>query len=97
MEAQNRRKGEHCIIPGIIYALQHPLVKNLFVGQDQGMVRVLVDKIEEVLKGEVLTDLSGRLFLDPEDIVRDEKLLDAAHPILDGDGYDGGLRRVLKK
>ena len=38
---------------------------------------MLVAKIEEVLKGEILTDLSGRLFLDPEDIVRDEKLLDA--------------------
>jgi len=40
-------------------------------------VRMLVHKIEEVLKGELLTELSGRLFLDVGDIIRDEKLLDA--------------------
>ena len=76
MEAQNRRKGALYYTKDYLSLLQHPLVKNLVFGKTQGLVRVLVHKIEEVLKGELLTDLSGRLFLDPEDIVHDEKLLD---------------------
>jgi ATP-dependent helicase/nuclease subunit B len=78
MEAQRRRKGDLYYTKDYLRLLQHPLVKNLVFEKDQGMVRVLAAKIEEALKGEVLTETSGRLFLDPEDIVRDEKLLDAA-------------------
>ena len=77
LEAQHRRKGALYYTKDYLSLLRHPLVKNLDFGGNQGVVRVLAAKIEEVLKGEMLTDLSGRLFLDPEDIVHDEKLLDA--------------------
>jgi len=76
LEAQNRRKEGIYYTRDYLSLLGHPLVKNLDFGGKQGMVRVLVDKIEEVLKGEILTGLSGRLFLDPEEIARDEKFLD---------------------
>ena len=62
-------------------------------------MRVLVAKIEEVLKGEVLTDTSGRLFLDPGDIVRDEKLLDAVITSLQGMDITvtpGGLKKIIQ-
>ncbi len=74
LEAQQRRKGALYYTKDYLSLLRHPLVKNLDFGDNRGIVRVLVAKTEEVLKGEILTDLSGRLFLDPEDIVRDEKL-----------------------
>jgi hypothetical protein len=77
IEAQNRRKGELYYTRDYLRLLQHPLVKNLVFDQDQGVVRVLIAKIEEVLKGEILTASSGRLFLDPANIAQDEKLLDA--------------------
>jgi len=78
MEAQNRRKGELYYTKDYLRLLQHPLVRNLDLGQAPGVVRVLVAKIEEALKGGILTDSSGRLFLRPEDIINDEKLIDAA-------------------
>jgi len=77
LQAQRRRKGALYYTKDYLSLLGHPLVKSLDLGANQGLVRVLAAKIEEVLKGEILTDLSGRLFLDQGDIVRDEKLLDA--------------------
>jgi ATP-dependent helicase/nuclease subunit B len=73
--AQNRCKGSLYHAKDYLCLLQHPLVKNLDLGTHPGLTRVLVAKIAQVLKGQVLTDLSGRLFLDLQDIVRDEKLL----------------------
>ncbi len=77
LEAQERRKGGLYYAKDYLAILGHPLVKNLDLGAPQGLVRVMVAKIEEALKGELLTDLSGRLFLDPEDILRDERLWEA--------------------
>jgi len=77
MQAQNRRKGDLYYTRDYLRLLQHPLVKNLIFDQDQGTVSILLAKIEEVLKGEIITESSGRLFLDPGDILRDEKLLEA--------------------
>jgi len=77
LEAQLRRKGGLYYTKDYLSLLGHPLVKGLDLGGNQGLIRVLTAKIQEVLKGEILTDSSGRLFLDPEDIVHDEKLLDA--------------------
>ena len=74
IEAQNHSKGGLYYTKDYLRLMQHPLVKNLSLGQ--GSVRVLAAKIEEVLKGEILTEISGRLFLDPQDIIHDEKLMD---------------------
>ena len=66
LEAQQRRRdGNLYYTQGLpLRLLQHPLVKplNLGLGQAPGLVRVLVHKMEEVFKGEILTDSSGRLF-----------------------------------
>jgi len=77
MNAQKRRKGELYYTKDYLSLLRHPLVKNLDFGSHQGVVRVLVHKIEEVLQGEILTGLSGRLFLAIDDIIQDDKFLDA--------------------
>ena len=82
MEAQNRRRSGLYYTKDYLSLLRHPLVKNLDLGGHQVAVRVLVHKIEEVLKGELLTETSGRLFLDPADIVHDEKFFDAVSQTL---------------
>lgn len=74
IEAQNRRKGPLYYVKDYLSLLQHPLVKNWDLKSQPGVVRVLIAKIEEALKGQVLTDLSGRLFFDLQDVLRDEKL-----------------------
>jgi ATP-dependent helicase/nuclease subunit B len=77
IEAQNRRKGDLYYTKDYLRLLQHPLIKGLGLGQQQGVIGILVNKTEEVLKGDIVTELSGRLFLDPEDIIKDERLLEA--------------------
>jgi len=75
IEAQNRRKGSLYYVKDYLSLLQHPLVKNLDLKSQPGLARVLIAKIEAVLEGQVLTDLSGRLFLDLQDVIQDEKFL----------------------
>jgi ATP-dependent helicase/nuclease subunit B len=75
IEAQNRRKGPLYYTNDYLRLMAHPLVKSLCLG-NQGQVGVLIAKTQEVFKGETLTDLSGRLFFDPEDILHDEILLE---------------------
>jgi len=78
MTAQERRRDDLYHTPDYLRLLQHPLIKNLNLGPSQGVVRVLVHKIEEVLKGDILTDISGRLFIAPADIVGHEQIFEAA-------------------
>ena len=96
LEAQNRRKGDLYYTRDYLSVLNHPLVKNLNFGFDPGMVRVIVAKIEEVLKGELLTGLSGRLFLDPDDILRDDKLLEAILLTVEGMDMTVGPSEIKK-
>jgi len=91
MQVQEHRKEGLYYAKDYLRLLQHPLVKNLNLGSTPGVVRVAVHKIEEALKGELLTEISGRLFLDPQDITRDEKLIDAIKQSLMVMGIDLGL------
>ncbi len=96
LEAQHRRKGDLYYTKDYLSLLRHPLVRSLDLGIDQRVVAVLVAKTEEVLKGEVLTGLSGRLFLDIDDILRDEKLLDAVIQSSVALGMETGLNDLKK-
>jgi ATP-dependent helicase/nuclease subunit B len=59
--------------------LRHPLVKNLQFGSDESsVVRILVHKLEEALTGALVTDVSGKLFISIDDILKDEVFFDAA-------------------
>jgi len=78
MAAQERRRKALYHTPDYLKLLQHPLIKNLNLGPVPGVVRVLVHKIEEVLKGNILTDISGRLFLDPKEIENHQQIFEAA-------------------
>ncbi|MBF0511935.1 MAG: PD-(D/E)XK nuclease family protein [Candidatus Omnitrophica bacterium] len=74
LSLQLKRKGGLYYTKDYLKLLQHPLIKGLDLKTVPGLVRVWTAKVEEVLKGEVLTELSGRIFLDPQDIFKDEKL-----------------------
>jgi len=76
IEGQNHRKGSLYYSKDYLRILAHPLVKSLSLGHDQGAVSALLAKAQAVFKGEVLTDLSGRLFFDPDDVLNDEILLE---------------------
>jgi len=97
--AGNRRKDGLYYSHDYLALLRHPLIKGLDLAGRPGLVRILVHKIEEVLKGEILTDLSGGLFLDPEDICHDEKLLEAVVQLaqaMDMTVGPGELKKILR-
>jgi len=96
MEAQNRRKGSLYYTKDYLRLIQHPLLNNLVLEENQGLVRVLINKIEEALKGELLTPISGRLFLNPEDIIHDEKLLEMVMGAYTSMGFSVSLDRLRK-
>jgi len=96
MEAQYRRKGTSYYTKDYLSLLRHPLVKNLDIGASQATVRLLAAKIEEVLKGELLTDLSGRLFIAPHDIIQDEKLINSVIQSLQGMDITIGSSELIK-
>ncbi len=72
--------------------LRHPFVKNLqWEGRAEGAaaMRVLVHKIEEVLKGRLSGATSGSSFLALEDIFEDRIIFEEAAATLAGMGLDG--------
>lgn len=75
---------------GLYYArdylkvMRHPFVKNLQIVPHESSMRVLIHKIEEMLTGQALSEISGRLFISPTDIedckaLRDETLKTLEH------------------
>ncbi len=76
LQAQQRRKDGHYYSKDYLHVLHHPLVKNLPLGPDPGLAAWFITALQEALQGGILTDVSGRLFFDAEDILRDEKLLE---------------------
>lgn len=74
LQAQTTRKDNLYYARDYLKLLQHPLVKNLNLIGDPQLMRILVHRIEEAFKGDVLTAISGSLFLELEEILKDELL-----------------------
>jgi len=49
-------------------------IKNLELGSDSTVTRILIHKIEEILTGKEYTDISGELFVDLNDILACDEL-----------------------
>ncbi len=74
VQAQNTRRGELYYARDYLRLLAHPLVKNLDLAGDPALVRLLVYRIEEALKGLSRTAISGVLFIDLNEVLADEAL-----------------------
>lgn len=72
--AQVSRKNDRYYSRDYLAVLQHPFVKNLRLLSDPAITRVLVHKVEEVLKGRITGDISGRLFISLDDL-QEEKVI----------------------
>ncbi|MDE2010376.1 MAG: PD-(D/E)XK nuclease family protein [Candidatus Omnitrophica bacterium] len=96
MDAQKHRRENCYYTHDYLGLLRHPLVEGLDLGPSPSAVRAIVAAIEAALKGELLTEVSGRLFLDPEDVLRDEELLGAAAASLAQAGGTVGLEGIKR-
>jgi hypothetical protein len=85
-EAQLSRGSTGYYTRDYLRTLRHPLVKNLHMGAGVTATRVLIHKIEEILTGQEQGDLSGLIFIDPQQVARSDLLYDLAEETLLGMG-----------
>lgn len=80
-------------------AIRHPFVKNLSIGTDANVTRILIHKIEEVLTGLETSEISGSLFIGLADIENCTAVVDLTKEMLTRlhvDVNDEQIRTLLK-
>jgi len=83
-QSQLSRKGNEYYARDYLKVLRHPLVKNLKVHEKFSTTRILVHKIEEILTGLIMADISGSLFLSLDSVEACDALFDEALKTLAG-------------
>lgn len=73
-KAQKQRRDGTYYTKDYLNLLRHPLVKNLKVGKNSAITRVMVHKIEEFLQGQEDTSIGGSLFLSLGEIEAEERI-----------------------
>lgn len=81
-KAQMSRKENAYYAPDYLHVLAHPLVKNLFFGENPSVTRILVHKVEEILVGMEKTELSGSLFIQLAELEGSRELFDYASVLM---------------
>jgi len=86
----SRREGRY-YAKDYLAVMSHPFVKNLHRAgraEDAAFMRVLVHKLEEVLKGRISSESSGRLFVALDELEGEAVLFDEARDTLRSMGFD---------
>jgi len=74
LKAQEQRSSDTYYTKDYLNLLRHPLIKNLEIGKDSAITRVMVHKIEEFFQGQEETSIGGSLFLSLKEIEAEEKI-----------------------
>ncbi|MFH1519294.1 MAG: PD-(D/E)XK nuclease family protein [Candidatus Omnitrophota bacterium] len=82
LKAQGSRAKQTYYTKDYLNLMRHPLVKNLSLGSDSAITRVMVHKIEELLQGQEETSIGGSLFLSLNEIEAEEKIYLRSHQVL---------------
>lgn len=85
---QESRKDRSYYSKDYLNLLRHPLVKNLKLGTDEILTRIIVHKIEEILQGKEESVIAGSLFLTLQEIEAEEKICALARRTLTGMGKE---------
>jgi len=95
-KAQNsRKKNGQYYSKDYLEVLMHPVAKNWEEAVESKRARILVHTIEESLKGQEETSVSGSLFISPEEIEKDDVLLDLAADGSGGEAKKEDLKSAL--
>ena len=73
-KTQKNKKGTKYYTKEYFSLISHPLIKNLNICGDSAATRVMVHKIEELLKGKEESTISGSLFLSLDEIENEETI-----------------------
>ncbi len=91
-QSQLSKKDHRYYAKDYLKAMGHPFIKNLRLGSDPVITRVLIHKIEEILTGKAQTPLSGSLFFELEDMETLDELYMLTSGLLDRMGL--GMSRA---
>lgn len=94
-KAQNSIKNGRYYAKDYLNVLKHPFVKNLDLGVDPAMLRLLIHKIEEILIGKIETGFSGSTFFQLKDIEELDEIYDHALKVQDAP-LGGETKKQLK-
>ena len=92
--AQLTRKKAKYYSPAYLKALSNPLVKNIKLLGDSSMTRVIVHKIEELLKGPAENPVSGSLFVEINAVIELNELVDEIMKTLESMGFSVERDRI---
>ena len=76
MDAQLSRKGKFYYSKDIMKVMTNPLIKNMRFFGDPAVSRIVAHKIENALDASSKTSLSGIMFFELSDILKEESLLE---------------------
>ena len=96
---QESKKDEKYYTKDYLNLLKIPLVKNLKLGSDPALTRIIVHKIEEFLQGDVESSIGGSLFLSLSEIEKETEIYTQANQVLKNIGIKVGpdeCKMVLK-
>jgi ATP-dependent helicase/nuclease subunit B len=77
-KAQETKKTGAYYAKDYLHLLTHPLVKNLVLGEDPSVTRILVHKIEEALLGMEKTAIGGSVFVELKEVLAQEAIFESA-------------------
>ena len=72
--AQENKKEDKYYVRDYLNLLRHPLVKNLKISEDYAVTRVIIHKIEELIRGDEKSLIGGSLFLSLAEIEAEERI-----------------------
>jgi len=99
-KAQESRNGSRYYTKDYLAILRKPLVKNLKLSKSASITRVLIHKVEEILKGMEETSIGGSLFLDLSEIENEFLIYKNTIKTLSNMDVDLGIeecRSILKR
>ncbi|MDD4182753.1 MAG: PD-(D/E)XK nuclease family protein [Candidatus Omnitrophica bacterium] len=98
--AQENKKEDKYYVRDYLNLLRHPLVKNLKISEDYAITRVMVHKIEELIRGDEKSLIGGSLFLSLAEIEAEEKIYTLSAETLGNMGInieEKKCKEILKK
>ncbi len=95
-KAQESKKGKEYYTRDYLGVMLHPLAKNMKLPCDPNVTRTLIHKVEEVLTTDTDSAICGRLFIDPDDVLNEEKIFTLSFEAGVNAGRDE-LKNVLRQ
>ncbi|MCK9614763.1 MAG: PD-(D/E)XK nuclease family protein [Candidatus Omnitrophica bacterium] len=98
--AQENKKSDKYYVRDYLNLLRHPLVKNLKISDDYAVTRVIIHKIEELVRGDEKSLIGGSLFLSLSEIEAEEKIYTLSAKTLSNMGIDieeAKCKEILQK